>query len=1064
MSSSESVDGDFINYVNRTSSDVLQRQLNQGISDQRKAFINETLKRRASNQPQISPLDKKEVSKFQEQVSVEEVKRNVALENFKKSKIPISLSPEAMSKAPVLLNLKPTGKISKDYGGRNFNVSSRFASIYNSVYNTLDKYSGGRLTDQKLNNIQENLNKQVQNFNLAYGNKTLTSQGYKEAQAAQNYLQSVQNAIDKARSNEGKPLEDLRKKLSKKGNILDKLNALVPGSYSNIKELALPAKVTAARVAIALTQLPNNVIAIAGKPILLTGAITGIPSTIKNKAVEYVAIAKISPSQAILQVGTDVGAQVFLLKGTGKAFEVVGRASPEISAAISRSLKIDSKVLKGLKETSKFKVSEPRYVRVLKGEGAPKIPAKLKDAIKKEIKANKVSTTIRKAKKLKGTIFSNIRKSKLSRNLSKRAERRYLQQQVRKYRQAKKNRRKELLKSQRKQPSRSRIETESKLIRVTSGIRNKIRKTREEISKRKQRINANREAVKQKKLMQRRVEANRIEKLRRRKALIRQQRFAKSKLGKITYDINKTLNSLGKISKRFENSSELSPATKRLIKARTRSLISKIRNKNVKVSEVRKVENIYKTTLRRLKKSQAQEIRKIQRQSLTPKQIIERVRKTNRAIKQQKNIQKKISRINKRVPGINKATFARLKKSQVRQSFRERPIQQRQVLMPNEEIRQRFFQYVRTLSPEKKAKLQMLYKKVQARRFRLNNEFIKQTKKQLKLPQIRQLALKRLSEQTKRLEGKNMNLTKEINKISQERQRIRRQISSNRFSSAELSRSELKLRKLSQKERQAIKSREVVQRSINLSKLGILGNLAFGVLSKSEQRILQGQPIAQLFGQGSNVAEAVKIVPAIASSIKSAQAQAKKFGIPSRAIAKSVVKTSKPFIKFSTQNKNQIKRLAKPTQLYKVYARIRKKDVLLINRLTELDAKNFMAYSADTNLIRSVVPKRDIKSNLARRLDKKYDGAYTKRSKKFRQFKIRKGSKIPIRGIIEKNKYVLDTPTEKAQLRRLRIKSSVARRQNVKRKLTSSQRRILLKRLKKARKVRMENLRKKRRR
>jgi len=91
-------------------------------------------------------------------------------------------------------------------------------------------------------------------------------------------------------------------------------------------------------------------------------------------------------------------------------------------------------------------------------------------------------------------------------------------------------------------------------------------------------------------------------------------------------------------------------------------------------------------------------------------------------------------------------------------------------------------------------------------------------------------------------------------------------------------------------------------------------------------------------------------------------------------------------------------------------------------------------------------------------------------SYKFRDYQIKNKKKLFLknRGVIEKNRHLLDTVQEKKRIslaRRIKqlgfSRSVVKKRTHAKRKITTAQRKILIQRLKKARAVRMRNLRRK---
>lgn len=146
------------------------------------------------------------------------------------------------------------------------------------------------------------------------------------------------------------------------------------------------------------------------------------------------------------------------------------------------------------------------------------------------------------------------------------------------------------------------------------------------------------------------------------------------------------------------------------------------------------------------------------------------------------------------------------------------------------------------------------------------------------------------------------------------------------------------------------------------------------------------------------------------------------------------------------------------------------------------DAKDYLAYTIDNKLSRTAfyIPIGQIKKAVA--IPPRMRGYFSKTSKKLRPYRIRMGKKKAIiNGYIEKSRFIGDTKEEQRELLKARSimsqkkeksrttgfktrKQAVFRRKTQRRpKINASQRRILLKRLEKARKVRMANLRKKRR-
>lgn len=144
-------------------------------------------------------------------------------------------------------------------------------------------------------------------------------------------------------------------------------------------------------------------------------------------------------------------------------------------------------------------------------------------------------------------------------------------------------------------------------------------------------------------------------------------------------------------------------------------------------------------------------------------------------------------------------------------------------------------------------------------------------------------------------------------------------------------------------------------------------------------------------------------------------------------------------------NLNKKKKLSNAVQGYNVKFRKRGRLISLTKEPLSLsDAKDFLAYHVDNELFKTafISPIGQVRSTST--LPIKYSNYYNKNRDKLRSFKIRKGKKKELRlGYIEKRKYFQDTPGEKEQLRRS------------KRRISPSQRKILIERLKKARAVKM---------
>jgi len=164
---------------------------------------------------------------------------------------------------------------------------------------------------------------------------------------------------------------------------------------------------------------------------------------------------------------------------------------------------------------------------------------------------------------------------------------------------------------------------------------------------------------------------------------------------------------------------------------------------------------------------------------------------------------------------------------------------------------------------------------------------------------------------------------------------------------------------------------------------------------------------------------------------------------------KTFIKKEKPIPKTKILSGKTTKILSKAQPTYRVVTRKRGKIVNLFAKpLTLKDAKDYLAYSVDNSLTKTawLVPLG--KSKNVASPPRNTQGYFSKVSTKLRPYKIKQGKKKPLlSGYIEKRKYFQDTPGERGQAKRLR------------RKVTPAQKKILIARLKKARAVRMRNLR-----
>ena len=147
------------------------------------------------------------------------------------------------------------------------------------------------------------------------------------------------------------------------------------------------------------------------------------------------------------------------------------------------------------------------------------------------------------------------------------------------------------------------------------------------------------------------------------------------------------------------------------------------------------------------------------------------------------------------------------------------------------------------------------------------------------------------------------------------------------------------------------------------------------------------------------------------------------------------------------------KRLRKAVPGFFVKIKRRGKIVNLTLKPLELrEAKSYLAYILDNTLSRSAWIEPMGKSKNVIKIPPKMKGYFSKNSKKFRAYKIKLGKKRGIRmGWIEKKKYFKDMKGERIQL---------ARSRKVKRRLTPTQRKVMLRNLTKVRKMRKNTIQK----
>lgn len=226
----------------------------------------------------------------------------------------------------------------------------------------------------------------------------------------------------------------------------------------------------------------------------------------------------------------------------------------------------------------------------------------------------------------------------------------------------------------------------------------------------------------------------------------------------------------------------------------------------------------------------------------------------------------------------------------------------------------------------------------------------------------------------------------------------------------------------------------------------------------SKSKAIIKQKIKQAQKQQQKLKQAQKIIQK--------QTQKSKLKVPSAKFpkVKAIIRPLK------VDKKKKIKRKVKPSskvQGYDVFGKSKGKFIKLNKKPLSLKgAKDRLAYAADQTTSKTVkyVPKGKFKKPELGKIMAKEKGYYSQSKFKLREFKIKSKKKIKTpKTFIEKRKFGIDTKGEKRGLSLAKYKKQITRSPGKKkRNLTPSQRKQNLKNLEKARKVRMQRLKKRR--
>ncbi len=172
-------------------------------------------------------------------------------------------------------------------------------------------------------------------------------------------------------------------------------------------------------------------------------------------------------------------------------------------------------------------------------------------------------------------------------------------------------------------------------------------------------------------------------------------------------------------------------------------------------------------------------------------------------------------------------------------------------------------------------------------------------------------------------------------------------------------------------------------------------------------------------------------------------------------LTKTLKKRRKAMMIVAGKGSIKRKKQKKPVQVFDVFGKSRGKFVKLnVKPLTKRDALSKGAFAVDYSTARTlkILPKG--KSKTPGDLLKKERGYFPKHKRKFRAVRIKRGKKFVLKNkYIEKTKFSIDRRTEKRGLTLQRLLKQRKVQKVVKRKITSTQRKVLLKNLAKARRV-----------
>ena len=523
--------------------------------------------------------------------------------------------------------------------------------------------------------------------------------------------------------------------------------------------------------------------------------------------------------------------------------------------------------------------------------------------------------------------------------------------------------------------------------------------------------------------------------------------------------------------KELEAIEELPPGTIKKLKSQTKKVIAKIRQRNVQVKDIKKIENIQKRALSRFKAAQKKQIKKIQKETPTPKEVIKQFRKSKQLKKEQRNIRKKIQKT-KKLTSIQKATLGRLKSQQkkdikkiqrkvispqrvIKRARRRQNLVRQQknlkrkikrlsqpssiqkaalgrlttserrrvvptlrlkprLVSPREEILRKINERIKSLTPQRRKELEKrlrnIRKRIETQRFKINNQLLQQTK----LTSIQKLALRRSNQRTQQLAKQDKTLGKEIKVMGNQQRQILR-------SKVKPKIKQKQLLKLKQKQSQALRTRRNLQRSLSASKFRTVQLVTAGLLSRQRQKLSQLIIQAQAGKLTQKQRTNLKQMQAEAQALLQAQKITTVTPQPGVTLVTPALKPAKAIL--LKRKKKRIKKVlkVKKVKAYHVFAKpVKGKKLIRITKrpLRKSDAKDRGAYAVDRSLSATFKLKPVGKVKRLGVLTKGEKGRFLKTKRKFRSFRIVKGKRVPLKNryIEKKGRPRIDTRGEKRGL------------------------------------------------